>query len=607
MMWLALLLALFWLAIMPWGRSHLAQVPVLAPSDETWDDHVFLVAEGVELDEATRRAAAAHARSRGIRVLDLVPADLQTERLTIFAAMYEPEKARMLFSPGRTARVAMAVARDVAERAGIEERSGILPPELADLARRLKSYAARSFDAAVAPDLRTNAEPPGWRMVMQRDALGMLNPFYMAFELGLLVLLGLTVVFAPRWGIVALLMNHLAPLVAVAGSPFRPRDIVPTVLFRTPINLWRWLRMAFGPSLERDRTPEEIREKRPRYEERIARGIDKLFEPRRTTCPLCESDRLETYLEVPDMLQHKPGEFTLERCAACGHVFQNPRLNLDGLDFYYGDFYDGLGKRQTEAIFGIGDDARYLARARVVKGHAEPAAWLDVGGGYGHFCLAAKDVWPETRFDGLDLSDGVEEGVRRGWIEHGYRGLFPELCTEIPKYDVVSMSHYLEHTREPTDEIRAAACVLKEGGLLLIEMPNGVATTGKLLGRYWLPFFQPQHQHLLSLHNLERLLRESGFEIVERQWAEAHSSGDYTGAAYLLIKQLAGPGEAPWLPQRSLLQRLRYRSGWTLFTPLIPLGYVLDKLFWKRSQTLERSNAYRLLARRTAARVAAPA
>ena len=132
------------------------------------------------------------------------------------------------------------------------------------------------------------------------------------------------------------------------------------------------------------------------------------------------------------------------------HVFQNPRLSIEGLDFYYGDFYDGVGEEGLEAVFSSGRKS-YDGRVAIVDRHVEPNRWLDVGTGHGHFCLIAKGRWPGASFHGLDMTDSVEIAERRGWIETGHRGLFPEVAPGLAdQYDVVSMHHYLEHTREPT-------------------------------------------------------------------------------------------------------------------------------------------------------------
>jgi len=225
-------------------------------------------------------------------------------------------------------------------------------------------------------------------------------------------------------------------------------------------------------------------------------------------------ERLVVHLRNSDLLQHKPGRFTLERCRGCRHVFQNPRLSLAGLDYYYKDFYDGLGEAGMEFIFGYGAGP-YHARAKMIRELAPPARWLDVGAGHGHFCIAARDDLPDTRFDGLDLSESIDEAKRRGWVDTAYRGLFPDLAPQLAgRYNAISMSHYLEHTLDPRLEIEAAHTALAPAGHLLIEVPDPEFVLGRVLRRYWLPWFQPQHLHLLSVANLERLLRERGFTPV---------------------------------------------------------------------------------------------
>src|SRR5205823_2922595 len=125
------------------------------------------------------------------------------------------------------------------------------------------------------------------------------------------------------------------------------------------------------------------------------------------------------------------------------------------------DFYDGIGEEGLDTIFGFSAEP-YLMRARAVQGKPAPERWLDVGGGHGHFCCAAKEVWPATVFDGLDFGASIEEGARRGWVTTAYRGLFPDLASQMAaRYDVVSMSHYLEHTRDPRAELASARTALK--------------------------------------------------------------------------------------------------------------------------------------------------
>lgn len=340
---------------------------------------------------------------------------------------------------------------------------------------------------------------------------------------------------------------------------------------------------------------------RPAYRADLADGVDRFFAPRRTTCPWCRSDRLTTRLRTTDLLQHKPGRFALDRCAACGHTFQNPALNETGLEFYYRDFYDGLGEQRMGGTFG-GRTTMYRGRAESMLPHdPTPKTWLDVGTGHGHFCAAAREVLPGTTFDGLDFTDGVEIAAREGRVEHGHRGSFPELAPDlVARYDVVSMFHYLEHSTDPDRELRAAHQAVRPGGHLLIEVPDPDSRYARLLGRWWLPWLQPQHLHFMPVTNLRRRLTELGFTVVAEQHAEPHDPVDLLAAAWLALDHLAPREDAPWLPEPPGGLRRGLRTAVLLAgVPVFVAATLLDRFAVRPlSHRLGLSNAYRLIARR---------
>ena len=253
-----------------------------------------------------------------------------------------------------------------------------------------------------------------------------------------------------------------------------------------------------------------------------------------------------------------------------------------------------------EFVFGFAKQP-YLSRARMVTAVAPaPARWLDVGAGHGHFCMAARDELPATHFDGLDLSDSIDEAARRGWVEHAYRGLFPVLASELAgRYDVVSMSHYLEHTLDQRAELAAANTALVDGGCLLIELPDPDYALGRVLGRYWLPWFQPQHLHLVSVKNLDKLLREHGFEPVTWHRGAAHQRVDLFFASYLLLDRIAPPPHLPWRWRGPLGTAWRLAT-WTIGAPLIVVATLVDNLVGPAISKARVSNTYRVLARKVA-------
>ncbi len=429
-------------------------------------DHVFITAPGVCLDDAARRRASAFATRHGLDVVDLVPGNLGTEQILDLVRLVDPATcASNRLATGRGPGQATLVHREVLRRAGLEDLDEEPDPvRYLELTAQLKRFATKTTGLAVLDDLLAAPEDLRRRRAYLSALYSKAAPAAMAVPITHDLLLGAGLLLAPGWSLAAALAYCVQPYVALRATAVRPDDLTPAYAATRPLQeAMRTVRTLTGeaPQPSGASAPDADEARALEYDDLLAGGIDRFFEPRRESCPLCQATKLSVRVRSADLLQYKPGEFVLEECEACGHIFQNPRLSLDGLDFYYRDFYDGLGEEQLDFVFSS-DDASYLGRVDLVATHAQPKRWLDVGAGHGHFCLIASDVLPDTRFDGLDLSDAIDEAERRQWVERGYRGLFTDLADELPgAYDVVSMHHYLEHTRDPAAELEAAATVAR--------------------------------------------------------------------------------------------------------------------------------------------------
>ncbi|NEB82020.1 class I SAM-dependent methyltransferase [Streptomyces sp. SID14478] len=342
-------------------------------------------------------------------------------------------------------------------------------------------------------------------------------------------------------------------------------------------------------------------DRRPAYLTELAQGTERFHEPRRPDCPWCGSTKLRTRLRTTDLLQHKPGTFTIDQCRACDHSFQNPRLTPEGLDFYYRDFYDGLRADQAEKIFGAQTSTkRHASGTRALARFIEPESWLDVGTGQGHFPAVAKEVLPYTAFDGLDISDGVEEGRRQGRIEEAHRGFLVDLAPELAgRYDAMSMFHYLEHSLDPREELKAARRVLRPGGHLMIEVPDPESRYAALLGKWWVSYFQPQHLHFIPLANLRTELAALGYTVVAVDRREPHVPLDLTAACALLLGHYLPDADDPWRTrapgdvQRKLRRALMHGAA-----PAFVTARAVDRLLAPLVSRTRFSNSYRVIARR---------
>jgi hypothetical protein len=167
------------------------------------------------------------------------------------------------------------------------------------------------------------------------------------------------------------------------------------------------------------------------------------------------------------------------------------------------------------------------------------------------------------------------------------------------RYDVVTMSHYLEHTIDPIAEIRAANLVLADGGVLMVEVPDPASRIGKIFGQLWIPHLQPQHLHFVSIENLERILGAHGFEVARVHRGETHMFGDFAGIAWRMGAVLAPPSRVPWRPRAGTARVLVRAAIRLAVMPLIVVGAILDLALAPLLKRPGWSNTYRVVARKT--------
>ncbi len=556
----------------------------------------------MSVDEATRREAAAYACAEGLDMVDLVPADLSEPAARDLLRRVDPHRYRTdRFARVRSAGAATLLDPELLKQADATESADLEPADVIALDRRVRAYACASAAIMLAPRLRSGGDDLAKRRARLR-ANGVVPPIHLALDVIPYALTVIALAAAWQWGLAAAAVYCFQPYLIFVGTGIRPHGLHAAALLRPVYDPYVWVRTATGRWRSSADAQRDARaaESAAYHQEALAAGTGQFFEQRREDCPWCGSRELTLRLHSHDLVMRKPGAFMLERCTACEHIFQNPRLTTGGLDFYYRDTYDGIGGGMAEAIFWTGG-AQYRRRARMLQPFTTPRNWLDVGTGYGHFCAVASEIWPDTVFDGLDLGDQVEQAQRRGWIGTAYRGLFPDLASALAdRYDVVSMHHYLEHTREPLAELDAAASMLPVGGCLLIELPDPQWPVGRLFGKYWMPWFQPQHLNLMPIDNLVGALAERGLRTVAVERASAHQNSDALVATFLFFWNLTPHRSWPWSQRPpTAVTRAWQILVWTAGIPAVAVGLAFDLTFGQvLPRLLHRSNVYRVLARK---------
>jgi len=122
-------------------------------------------------------------------------------------------------------------------------------------------------------------------------------------------------------------------------------------------------------------------------------------------------------------------------------------------------------------------------------------AFLEVGCGMGGYLLAARDLGYRTF--GVEPSTQHSAAARRVTDLHIIDGYYQPGVLGV-MFDVVLLSHVLEHIYEPRLFLESLAQDLAPGGRLVVITPNVGSLAAKCLGRYWSMLKPIDHVSMLT-------------------------------------------------------------------------------------------------------------
>uniref|UniRef100_A0A6H1ZU25 Putative methyltransferase n=1 Tax=viral metagenome TaxID=1070528 RepID=A0A6H1ZU25_9ZZZZ len=135
---------------------------------------------------------------------------------------------------------------------------------------------------------------------------------------------------------------------------------------------------------------------------------------------------------------------------------------------------------------------------------------LDVGCSFGKYIKDMRD-YGGFSVTGVELN---EEMCKIGREKFGLdirQGDLLKQNFDNSSFDIVIMSHIIEHLYNPRETVEEVYRILSSNGLVLIRTPNTATLEIKIFGKYWFPFDAPRHIVLFNEKNLRLLLSQFGF------------------------------------------------------------------------------------------------
>jgi 2-polyprenyl-3-methyl-5-hydroxy-6-metoxy-1,4-benzoquinol methylase len=136
---------------------------------------------------------------------------------------------------------------------------------------------------------------------------------------------------------------------------------------------------------------------------------------------------------------------------------------------------------------------------------------LDVGSGTGFFAAEMKkNGWQVT---GLE-PDADARKVAAESNDIRLQDTKEFFLLPADSFDAITMWHVLEHVHELHEYMERLKLLLKEGGRLVIAVPNYTSLDAAVYGRHWAAYDVPRHLYHFSPKAMKVLIEKHGMNII---------------------------------------------------------------------------------------------
>ncbi len=255
-------------------------------------------------------------------------------------------------------------------------------------------------------------------------------------------------------------------------------------------------------------------------------------EPR---CPICDQSALYDF-SSRDLMFNLFERYDYHRCTQCTLIFQHPSPTPETISRFYPDEYDVY--EESTRLKKISPLRAAILRQDHGYTHLKASRWqhilanilklfstddieipyvkdgqlLDIGCGNGRFLDGMQQLGWKVK--GVEFNASAVNTCRKSNLDVHHGDLSSANLTG-SSFDVVNLSHVIEHVPDPKALFAEISRVLKPGGLFVIKTPNSEALGRALFSTNWFANEVPRHLFLFSKQNLATLGAQCGLKMTE--------------------------------------------------------------------------------------------
>lgn len=233
----------------------------------------------------------------------------------------------------------------------------------------------------------------------------------------------------------------------------------------------------------------------------------------KVACPICNK-KATVHHELDINLWEIPGTYSICKCKDCDIYLQNPRVKSKYVSIYYKDeVYWGsdLDRMGKDVSYKNNRSEKYDYIFKNINPDIKGSV-LDVGCGTGLLLSSFKKRGWEVK--GIDTSKNIVNYANRTFNVNAHVADLKSFKSGNKRYDLVTMTHVLEHVYEPLKDLKKIQKLLKKDGSLVLVIPNINSLGYKLYKENWSHFHPGRHLYYYSPATIKKLLNKSGFSDI---------------------------------------------------------------------------------------------
>ena len=251
-------------------------------------------------------------------------------------------------------------------------------------------------------------------------------------------------------------------------------------------------------------------------------------------CPICNHTTNFSFSGRDLMFNHFE-RFDYNQCTNCELIFQHPLPSADRISEFYPDEYDvyeeqnrlkkisqfrlavlkkkyGYSQLKTKSIYNLFSFfTNFVDGNQFEVTYIENGKLLDIGCGNGRFLHGMKQLGWITK--GVEFNASAVNVCKKSGLDVHHGDLFSAQFDN-DSFDVINLSHVIEHVPDPKTLFIEISRILKPNGLFIVKTPNSNALGRPLFDTNWFANEVPRHLYLFSEKNLLEMGKSCNLNMI---------------------------------------------------------------------------------------------